>query len=431
MSDPFSKNYSFPHAIFHVDGDSFFATCEVASRPWLKGKPVVTGRERGIASSMSYEAKVLGIGRGMRVSEIKKKFPQVIVMPSDYDLYTLYAHRMYTIVRRYTSKVEEYSIDECFADLTGLAEERNISHAALAAKIKHDLETSLGLSFSVGLAVNKVSAKIASRWNKPSGLTLIPLDALPLFTAKLPISKVWGIGSSTSIKMKNMGIATALDFATRDRAWVRANFPKPTQEIYEELRGNLAFPLNTEVKKEYASIQRTQTFRPLSSERTVVFSELSRNVEEACAKLRHHGLFTTRISFFLKSQDFRYYGSEFALPHATNVPQDILEALTRPFDQTFSPRGLYRATGVRVSGLTSANTLTAHLFADTSRTEKFGEMYKAVDRVARLYGHEHMLFLGSSMKALQARGRATGGGSHVKGNVYRKRFGMPFLGEVK
>jgi DNA polymerase-4/DNA polymerase V len=337
---------------------------------------------------------------------------------------------MYNIVRRYTPKVEEYSIDECFADLTGLAEERNISHAALAAKIKYDLETSLGLSFSVGLSVNKVAAKIASKWNKPSGLTIIPTEILSTFTAQLPIGKVWGIGTATSIKMKKQGMVTALDFAVRDRAWVRANFPKPIQEIYEELNGGFAQPLNLEAKREYASIQRTQTFRPPSSEKSFVFSELSRNVEEACAKLRHHGLFTTTISFFLKSQEFRYYGQEVRLPHATNVPQDILEALTRPFDQTFSPKGVYRATGIRVSGLTSANTLTAHLFVDTSRTERLGAMYAAVDRVARMFGREDMLFLGSSLKSLKSRGRSKGGGSHVKGNVYRKRFGMPFLGEV-
>jgi DNA polymerase IV len=422
---------SFPHVIFHVDGDSFFATCEVASRPWLKGKPVVTGRERGIASSMSYEAKALGVHRGMRVGEIKKKFPQVIILPSDYDLYGLYAHRMYTIVRRYSPRVEEYSIDECFADLTGLAEERNISHEQLARTIKEDLETSLGLSFSVGLSVNKVAAKIASKWNKPSGVTIIPSEDLPVFTAKLPISKVWGIGSSTSIKMKKLGIATALDFATRDRGWVRANFPKPIQEIYEELNGNFAYSLSTEPKREYASIQRTQTFRPPSSEKPFIFSELSRNIEEACAKLRHHGLFTTHISFFLKSQDFRYYGKELHLPHATNVPQDILEALVRPFDLTFSPKGLYRATGIRVSGLTSANTLTAHLFADVSRTERFGQVYKAIDYVARRYGRDDMVFLGSSMKSLKSRGRDKGGGSQVKGNVYHKRFAIPFLGEVR
>jgi nucleotidyltransferase/DNA polymerase involved in DNA repair len=275
-----------------------------------------------------------------------------------------------------------------------------------------------------------VAAKIASKWNKPSGVTIIPLEALPAYASQLPIGKVWGIGTSTSIALKKHGIVTAQDFALRDRLWVRAHFPKPIQEIYEELNGSFAQALNTESKREYDSIQRTKTFRPPSNARDFVFSELSRNVEDTCVRLRHHGLFVTRISFFIKSQDFRYYGSEISLPYATNIPQDILDALRRPFGETFSPRGLYRATGVRVSGLTSAHALTAHLFADTSRTEQLGALYSAIDRVARMFGRDDMVFLGSSMKSLQARGKKQGGGSQVRGNIYKKRFTIPFLGQV-
>ncbi|MES2215978.1 MAG: DNA polymerase IV [Patescibacteria group bacterium] len=421
---------NFPRTIFHVDGDSFFAACEVASRPWLKGKPVVTGRERGIVSAATYEAKALGISRATRLLEVKKKFPQVIILPSDYDTYALYAQRMYDIVRRYTPLVEEYSIDECFADLTGLAEERGTTYEALAKAIKDDLETSLGLSFSVGLSVNKVAAKIASKWNKPSGLTLIPLELLPEYTAKLPIGKVWGIGRSTAIQMKKKGIVTAFDFASRDRHFVRENFPKPIQEIYEELNGGFSHDLHAGVREDQASIQRTRTFRPPSSSREFIFSELSRNVEEACVKLRRHGLFTTHISFFIKSQEFSYHGTDLSLPHATNVPQDILAALKRAFEDTFSPRGLYRATGIRLSGLTTANTLTAHLFNDTTRTDTLGEMYKAIDKVDHKYG-KNMVVLGASLMSWKSRGEMEGNGPDVKNNLFRKRFGMPFLGEVR
>jgi DNA polymerase IV len=418
---------SFPRAIFHVDGDSFFATCEIASRPWLRGKPVVTGRERGIVSSASYEAKALGVNRATRLSDIKKKFPQVIILSSDYETYKLYAQRMYDIVRRYTPLVEEYSIDECFADLTGIAERRGITHEELARQIKGDLETLLGLSFSVGISVNKVCAKIASKWNKPSGVTVIPLEKIKEFTAQLPIGKVWGIGRATSISMKKKGIQTALDLASADRSWVRANFAKPMQEIYEELNGGYVHAVLPGSDREYASIQRTQTFRPPSSNKEFLFSELSRNVEGACAKLRHHGLFTTHISFFIKSQEFSYHGTEVRLPHATNVPQDILDALHDPFDQIFSLRGLYRATGVRLSGLTTANTLTAHLFAGTSRTERLVEMYKAIDCVGHKYGKD-LVILGSSLKSFKSRGDDEGSGPAVRKNMFRKRFWIPFLG---
>src|SRR5919109_4365991 len=154
--------HAFPRAIVHIDGDAFFASCEQSRDPRLKGKPVITGKERGIASSMSYEAKARGVTRGMRLFEIKKLCPDAIILPSDYETYSLLSKRFFTIVRRYTPDVEEYSIDEVFADLTGLRRPLRLSYEQMAAKIKHELDTELGFTFSVGLAPNKVLAKIGS-----------------------------------------------------------------------------------------------------------------------------------------------------------------------------------------------------------------------------------------------------------------------------
>ena len=105
---------SFPRAILHIDGDAFFASCEQSRRPQLQGRPVVTGKERGIAASMSYEAKARGVTRGMRLAEIRKLCPEAVILPSDYETYSLLSKRFFAIVRRYTPDVEEYSIDECF-----------------------------------------------------------------------------------------------------------------------------------------------------------------------------------------------------------------------------------------------------------------------------------------------------------------------------
>src|ERR1700743_1359130 len=105
--------------ILHIDGDAFFAACEVSRNPWLRGKPVVTGQERGIVSAATYEAKRLGIHRAMPIFRVKREFPQVIILPGDYELYGMYATRLYAIARRYARVVEEYGIDECFADLSG------------------------------------------------------------------------------------------------------------------------------------------------------------------------------------------------------------------------------------------------------------------------------------------------------------------------
>src|SRR5215471_3252688 len=154
---------TFPRAILHIDGDAFFASCEQSRAPELRGKPVVTGKERGIAASMSYEAKAKGVTRGMRLYEVKKLCPDAVILPSDYETYSLLSQRMFAIVRRYTPDVEEYSIDECFADLTGLRRPLRMSYQDMALRIKKDLDTELGFTFSVGLAPNKVVAKIGGR----------------------------------------------------------------------------------------------------------------------------------------------------------------------------------------------------------------------------------------------------------------------------
>src|SRR5499427_378157 len=112
--------HAFPRAIVHIDGDAFFASCEQSRRPKLQGRPVITGKERGIAASMSYEAKARGVTRGMRIADIRKVCPDAVILPSDYETYSLLSKRFFAIVRRYTPEVEEYSVDECFADLTGL-----------------------------------------------------------------------------------------------------------------------------------------------------------------------------------------------------------------------------------------------------------------------------------------------------------------------
>ena len=142
--------HSFPRAIVHIDGDAFFASCEQARNPSFQGKPLITGKERGIASSLSYEAKALGVKRGMRLSDIKKLCPNVIILPSDYETYSLLSKRLFEIVRRYTSEVEEYSIDECFADLTGLRRPLRMNYTQIAERIQKDLSRGIGLYFFSG-----------------------------------------------------------------------------------------------------------------------------------------------------------------------------------------------------------------------------------------------------------------------------------------
>ena len=232
---------SLPRAILHIDGDAFFASCEQSRRPQLQGRPVVTGKERGIAASMSYEAKARGVRRGMRLADIRKICPEAVILPSDYETYSLLSTRFFAIVRRYTPEVEEYSIDECFADVTGLRRPLRMSYVQIAERIKHDLDTELGFTFSVGLAPNKVVAKIASKWAKPSGLTAISGRELHRYLAQLPVEHVWGIGHQTTALLQKHGVQTALQFAQQSEAWVQQYFSKPFYQIWQELHGDYIF----------------------------------------------------------------------------------------------------------------------------------------------------------------------------------------------
>lgn len=435
MPEAFSL-HSFPRAILHIDGDSFFASCEVASNFALKGKPVVTGKERGIASSMSYEAKARGVTRGMRLSEIRKVCPDAIILPSDYETYSLYSKRMYEIVRRYTPEVEEYSIDECFADLTGLRRPLRMSYGAAARRIKQELDQELGMTFSVGLGPNKVLAKVGSKWKKPNGLTIIPIREAHVFLSQLPIEKIWGIGPNTSALLQKYGIRTAYDFARKEGDWVKEKLTKPFFEIWQELRGDFVYPLTLGEKHDYKSISKTKTFTPPSKEREFVFSQLSKNIENACIKAMRHKLKTREVAFFLKTQDFHYQGLELKLSNALSVPSEIVKNIRPYFEQIYRPNVLYRGTGIVLMKLETDICAQQDLFGEMTKVISLNQIYTQIDKVSQKYG-KHALFLGSSFRAMTGpqhnndRGDLSARKKNLfRGETARKRLSIPMLGEA-
>src|SRR5437016_1096912 len=427
---------TFPRAIVHIDGDAFFASCEQSRRPKLQGRPVVTGKERGIAASMSYEAKARGVTRGMRIAEIRKVCPEAVILPSDYETYSLLSKRFFAIVRRYTPDVEEYSIDECFEDLTGLRRPLRMSYLKIAEHMKKALDAELGFTFSVGLAPNKVVAKIASKWEKPSGLTVIPGRELHRYLAKLPVENVWGIGHQTTALLNKHGVQTALQFARRPEAWVKKNFSKPFYHIWQELNGASIFELVTEEHDTYHTIQKVKTFTPPSSDRDVVFAQLAKNVENACIKLRKYQLATERVLIFLRSQDFRDKGLEMDLSGPTSFPNDILHVVSPAFHDLFAPASLYRATGVILCKLSEAYYGQLDLFGEVIRLQRLSNLYESVDTLREKYG-KHTVFLGASFLA-HAHAQHDGERGQLPerqrqllpGETARKRLGIPmFMGK--
>ena len=423
-------------AILHVDGDSFFAACEIAKDPRLNGKPVITGKERGIVSACTYDVKARGVTRGMKLHEAKKLVPEAIVLPSDYETYSLFANRMYEIVRRFTPAVEEYSIDECFADLTGMRRVNKMNYRDMAHAIKHLLFVELGITFSVGLSATKVLAKIGSKHKKPNGFCVIPLSEVPQYLAKTPLENIWGIGANTAAYLNKFGLRTAGDFANKDEVWVKANVDKPYYDIWRELNGEVALELTTEKKTTYQSISKTKTFTPPSRNRAFVFSQLSKNIENACIKARRWNLSTPEIFFFLKTQDFKYHGYEIKLPHPTSVPHDIVREVAKCFPHMWKEGEQYRATGITLLKLQDGDSLQLDLFGTMKEAQGVKRVFENVDAISEKYG-KHAVFLGSSMDAMRFSNHLGERGdvpertrNLFKGETFRRRLSIPSLGEV-
>ncbi len=427
---------SFSHAILHIDGDAFFAACEQARNPKLKGLPVITGKERGIAASMSYEAKRMGVTRAMPLWQIKKLCPGAVILPSDYETYSILSERMYSIVRRYTSDVEEYGIDECFADLTGLEKSFGKSYLEVAKQIQHTLFSELGFSFSIGLAPNKVLAKVASKWNKPCGLTYISQEEIDKFLCNLPCEKIWGIGPATAVFLQGQNIHTALEFARQSYWWARMHVSKPFVEIWRELRGEYVMPLSLLPKTSYDSIQKFKTFTPPSRDRKFVFAQVCKNIENACLKARRYDLSTSEVFLVLRTQEFRHFSAHVELKSPTNMPNEIIRQAESAFQKMFRPGVDYRATGVTLWNL-SKTTFQPDLFGEFENQEKLRAVFTQLDKASGKYG-KHTVFLGSSFYAHKYSQHAGDRGDlparrgiTFRGETKRKRLGIPeFLGEV-
>ncbi len=395
MSDLFKNK-----VILHIDGDAFFVAVEVAKNPKLKGLPVVTGEERGIVSALSYEAKALGITRGMPIFRVKKNYPKVIILPGDYKSYVKYSGMMFDIVRRYIDDVEEYSIDECFGDLTGLDKPLKMTYKEIAERIKLEVNKELALSVSIGVAPTKVLAKVASKWVKPNGLTVIEKDDTKCYLEKTPVQKIWGIGPRTAEFLNKRGVMTAQDFIEKDVTWIRQNLSKPYEILWLELRGNYCIELDPKPKSVYSSIQKTRSFHPATNDKIFLLSQLSKHIEEACLKARHFGLTAKKISFFLKTRDFQFKTYSATLPFPTNAPEAILKLAKQKFDEIYDNRLLFRTTGITLHDLVSDDLGQADLFGNTSQSQKFEIIHKQIDTLEEKFG-KRVLYLASTHKALK------------------------------
>ncbi len=422
---------SFPRPIVHIDCDAFFTSVEQALHPELRGKPVVTGKERGIVACASYEAKALGVKRPMRLWEAKKALPPLICLPSDYETYSLYSKRMFSIIREFTPDVEEYSIDEAFADLSGLRRVYRTGFPEIAMRMKRKIQEQLGLTVSVGLSASKTLAKIAAKHKKPDGFTVVRANELHHFLPHVSLDRVAGFGPNTIALLHKKGVKNVWDYVLRPEIWAKQLLGKIGVELWHELRGNSVYPIITEEKTDYDSISKTKTFTPPSCEKEFVRAQLMRNMESAFIKLRRYKLRAKWICVFLRDQEFRSWGTEALLDRSTCSILEAAPIVNQLFDKIFREKVLCRLTGIVLSKIEPDTVVQYGLFDDVPKIESYRSIDRVIDEVNALYG-KHKLHLGTSLWLAKHKQHVSERGdlperkmALLKGETFRQRLNVP------
>jgi len=401
-----SPNPNWPRAILHVDADAFFVSCEQAVHPELRGKPVVVGYERGVVTAASYPAKALGVERGMPIFKLREQFPSVIVAASSHDLYGEFSDRMFEVIERFSPTIEAYSVDEAFADVTGLL---RLHHARtyrdIAEQLRLAVQREVGIGVSVGVATTKVLAKVGSKHDKPNGCVELPPGhggRTDEILAATPIGKIWGIGPRTARSLETRGVRTALDYTRLPVGYVRDNFSEPFVDLWHELNGVQRLLLHTDTKDTYGSMRVSRTFWPATNDRAALESQLMKNLESVCARARRHAHTPKAVSVFLKDQNFRVTERTAPLVRPSVYPSDVAPVVRHLLDQLHRPGVQYRTTCVTFYELVPAAQVQQSLFEAPAHLDKLRRAYAAVDRMAQRFG-KHTVHLLSSTPAYHVR----------------------------
>lgn len=243
-------------AIIHLDMDCFYAAIEVRDRPALRGKPVAVGgarERRGVLTTCNYEARKFGVRSAMPTFMALQRCPQLIVLPTRFDVYRREAAIIRGILQRFTPLIEPLSLDEAYLDVTA----HPGAPGALAAVIRNAIFQKTKLTASAGIGPNKLIAKIASEANKPNGQFEVKPEDVPQFMRQLPVRKIWGIGEKTERKLETLEVKMCGDLQRFSRAELVDLFGKFGLELYDLCRGTDHRPVEPDRPRKSLSTEET------------------------------------------------------------------------------------------------------------------------------------------------------------------------------
>ena len=335
-----------PRGIVHLDLDAFFAAVEILEHPDLAGKPVLVGgrpEERGVVASASYTARAFGARSAMPMSRALALCPRAIVLPPRHSLYSSYSQRVMDILHQTSPLVEQMSIDEAVLDVTELTATWDEA-IALARNLQRRVQEEVGLSASLGVASNKLIAKVASERDKPGGLTVVRPGEEVSFLAPLPVQVLWGVGPVMSHKLAEMGVTTVGDLANLPETALRERLGQQGAALAWQARGIDDRPVVTE--HEVKSISQETTFRRDLAHLESLDHHLQQLSQQVSQRLRDSQLAAGTIAIKLRYADFTTITRQATLAVPTDDGDVIYQAARTLLQRAWQTRRPVRLLGV-------------------------------------------------------------------------------------
>jgi DNA polymerase IV (DinB-like DNA polymerase) len=336
--------------------DHFYTAVEIREHPEYKGKPVIVGADpkqgkgRGVVSTSNYEARKAGVRSGMPISRAWKLCPEAVYLPPNFPLYIRVSNEIMEIARSYADKFEQWGIDETFLDVSSKAQDFTEAET-LAKKLKQEIYEKQRLTCSIGVAPNKLVAKIASDLQKPDGLTVVREDEVQKFLEPLPVRKLLWVGRKTEEKLKAMGVHTIGDLARHDPTVLAETFGVMGTQLYLMAHGldRSGVEQRTEVK----SISHETTFEEDTADAAAVQEALDALSEEVAKEARSQSFFFKTVTVKVRYQNFETHTRGKTLPFMTNRAQDLKKTARELLQPYLRADRKIRLIGVRVSTLVS------------------------------------------------------------------------------
>ncbi|EGQ7594920.1 Y-family DNA polymerase [Salmonella enterica subsp. enterica serovar Cerro] len=377
-----------------ADVNSFYASCEKVFRPDLRNKPVVVlSNNDGCVIARSPEAKRLGIKMGVPWFQLKMtQFPEpVIAFSSNYELYASMSNRVMSHLEELAPRVEQYSIDEMFLDVSGI--DSCIDFEDFGRQLREHVRNGTGLTIGVGMGPTKTLAKSAQwaskEWPQFGGVLALTTGN-PRRTTKLlslqPVEEIWGVGRRISRKLSTMGITTALQLARANPAFIRKNFNVVLERTVRELNGVSCISLE-EAPSPKQQIICSRSFGERFTTYEALRQAICQHAERAAEKLRGERQFCRHIAVFVKTSPFAvneaYYANvaseKLLLP--TRDTRDIISAAVKALDSIWLDGHRYAKAGVMLNDFTPSGVSQLNLFDEEQPRAQSDELMKVLDRI--------------------------------------------------